>query len=41
MESTLDSIKRGRELRQSMDPERVRGGLNRAIEQYLEHRGAR
>jgi hypothetical protein len=36
-----DSIKRGRELRQSVDPERLRSGLNRAIERYIENRGTR
>jgi arylsulfatase len=41
MESTLESIKQRRELRQSIDPERIRSGLNRAVEQYLEQRGSR
>ncbi len=39
LESTLESIKSRRELRQSIDPERIRGNLNRMIEQHLE-RGA-
>ena len=41
MESTLDSIKHRRELRQSIDPERIRSGLNRMIEQHLNQGGAR
>ena len=41
MESTLDSIKQKRELRQSIDPDRIRSGMNKMIEQYIENRGAR
>jgi len=38
MESTLDTIKQRRERRQSVDPERIRGTLNRMIEQHIEQR---
>ena len=41
LESTLDSIKQRREMRQSLDPERIRGALNKLIEQRLQQGGAR
>jgi len=41
LEATLDSIKQRREVRQSIDPERIRNNLNKAIEQYLNNGGAR
>jgi arylsulfatase len=41
MESTLDGIKQGRELKDRLDPERIRAGLNKMIEQQIQQRGAR
>ena len=41
LESTLNSIQQRRELRQSIDPERIRGTLNRMIEQHIEQRSVR
>ena len=38
MGSTLDTIKQRRNLRQSRDPERIRGTLNRMVEQHIEQR---
>jgi hypothetical protein len=38
MGSTLDTIKQRRNLRQSLDPERIRGTLNRMVEQHIEQR---
>jgi hypothetical protein len=40
MESTIDGIRQGRALRESLDPERIRGGLNKMIDEALQHRGA-
>ena len=40
LESTLDSIKQKREIRKSIDPERIRGTLNRMIQEHIEQRGA-
>jgi arylsulfatase len=41
MESTLDFIKERRQLRQSIDPERIRSLLNKQIEQQIQQRGVR
>jgi len=38
LESTLESIKEDRRLKQQLDPDRIRGGLNRMIEQQLQER---
>jgi arylsulfatase len=40
MESTIEGIKQRRALRESLDLERIRGGLNRMIDEALQHRGA-
>jgi arylsulfatase len=40
MESTIDGVKQRRELRESIDLERIRGGLNKMIDEALQHRGA-
>jgi arylsulfatase len=40
MESLVESIKQRRALRESLDLERIRGGLNRMIDEALQHRGA-
>ena len=40
MESTLDSIKRRDALKQNLDLERIRGGLNKLLDDALQHRGA-
>ena len=39
MESTLDSMKRKKELTEGLDLERIRGGLNRMIDQQIQQRG--
>ncbi|MBB3976188.1 arylsulfatase [Rhizobium azooxidifex] len=39
MESTLDSIKRRDALKQNLDLERIRGGLNKMLDDALQHRG--
>ncbi len=41
MEQTLDDIKTKRMLKESIDPERIRGRLHEMIEQQLKERGAR
>jgi arylsulfatase len=41
LESTLETIKERREIRQSLDPERIRGTLNKLIEQQIQQRGGR
>jgi hypothetical protein len=41
MEQTLDDIKTKKMLKESVDPERIRGRLNQMIEQQLQERGAR
>ena len=41
LESTLDTIKQKREIQQSLDPDRIRGALNRLIQQQTEGRGVR
>ncbi|MGH6936081.1 MAG: arylsulfatase, partial [Methylocella sp.] len=41
MEQTLDDIKTKRMLKESIDPERIRGRLHEMIEQQLKKRGAR
>src|SRR6478609_8139310 len=38
LESTLDSVKQRREVARSVDPERIRGTLNRMIEEHLNRR---
>ena len=40
MEATIDGIKQRRALRESLDLERIRGGLNKMIDEALQHRGA-
>jgi arylsulfatase len=40
MESMIDGIKQRRALKESLDLERIRGGLNRMIDEALQHRGA-
>jgi arylsulfatase len=40
METTIEGIKQRRALRESLDVERIRGGLNRMIDEALQHRGA-
>jgi len=40
LESTLDGIKRREALKQNLDLERVRGGLNKMIDDALQHRVA-
>ena len=41
LESTLNSIKERRELRQEVDPERIRAAVTRMIQQQLQIPGAR
>jgi arylsulfatase A-like enzyme len=41
MESTMDTIKEKKALTEGLDLDRIRGGLNRMIEQQLQQRGAR
>ena len=41
MESTLDGFKEDARLRQKLDLDRIRGGLNKMIEQQLQDRGVR
>ena len=38
MESTLRGIKRREALKQNLDLERIRGGLNKMIDEALQHR---
>ena len=38
MESTLDGIKEDRRLKEGLDLERIRGGLNKMIEDQLRER---
>jgi arylsulfatase len=40
VESTLDGIKRREAIKQNLDLERVRGGLNKMIDEALQHRTA-
>ena len=40
MESTLDNIQRSEEFKKNLDVERIRGGLNKMIDDALQHRGA-
>ena len=40
MESTLDSMKQKKALREGLDLDRIRGNLNRMIDQHLQQRGA-
>ena len=40
METTLDDIKRREAFKQNLDLERIRGGLNRMIDEALQHRAA-
>jgi arylsulfatase len=40
MEATIDRFKQRRALRESVDIERIRGGLNKMIDEALQHRGA-
>ena len=40
MSETLDDYKTRKMLKESIDPERIRGGLNKMIEQQLQERGA-
>ena len=40
MESTLDDIKRREAFKENLDLERIRGGLNRMIDEALQHRAA-
>ena len=41
MESTLDTMKQKRALTEGLDLERIRGNLNRMIDQQIQQRGAR
>ncbi len=41
MEQTLDDMKAKKMLKESVDPERIRGGLNQMIDKQLQERGAR
>ena len=41
MEETLDDIKTRKMLKESVDPERIRGRLNQMIDKQLQERGAR
>ena len=41
MESTLDGFKEDARLKQKLDLDRIRGGLNKMIEQQLQERGVR
>ena len=41
MESTLDGIKENKRLRGELNLDRIRGNLNRMIEQQFQQRGAR
>jgi arylsulfatase len=41
MESTLDNMKRKKELVEGLDLDRIRGGLNRMIDQQLQQRGVK
>jgi len=41
MESTLEGIKENKRLRGELDPDRVRAGINRMIEQRLQQGGTR
>ncbi|MGE3149036.1 MAG: arylsulfatase [Pseudorhodoplanes sp.] len=38
MQTTLDGIKENNRLKQQLDPERIRGGINRMIERQLQNR---
>jgi hypothetical protein len=40
MEQTLDDLKTKKMLKESIDPERIRGKLNEMIEQQIKERGA-
>jgi arylsulfatase len=39
MESTLDSMKQKKAMTEGLDVERIRGGLNKMIEQQIQQRG--
>jgi len=41
MESTLEAIKEKRAIREDINPERIRSGLNKLIEQQIQQRGVR
>jgi hypothetical protein len=41
MSETLEDYKTKQMLKQSVDPERIRGGINKMIEQQLDQRGPR
>ena len=41
LESTMDDIKTKKMLKESIDPERIRGGLNKMIEKQIQERGVR
>ncbi len=41
MESTLEAIKERRAIREDLNPERIRAGLNKLIEQQIQQRGIR
>ena len=40
LESTMDGYKQRRALKENLDLERIRGGLNKMIDEALQHRGA-
>jgi len=40
MEAKIEGFKQRRALRESLDLDRIRGGLNRMIDEALQHRGA-
>jgi arylsulfatase len=41
MESTLDSMKQRKAMAEGLDLDRIRGNLNRMIDQQIQQRGAR
>ena len=41
MESTLDTMKQKKALTEGLDLDRIRGNLNRMIEQQLQQRGVK
>jgi arylsulfatase len=41
MESTMDTMKQKKALTEGLDLDRIRGNLNKMIEQQLQNRGAR
>ena len=41
LESTLDDMKTRKMLKEGLDPEQVRGALNRMIQQQIQQRGVR